>query len=76
VLGLPYAGGFAQGGVVPGPNGAPAMAMVHGGEVITPPGEGELRVVVEDRRVSVSYENGAGSRKVKVVPLPGTRGMV
>jgi TP901 family phage tail tape measure protein len=76
VLGLPYAGGFAQGGVVPGPNGAPAMAMVHGGEVITPPGEGELRVVVEDRRVSVSYENSAGARKVKVVPLPGTRGMV
>lgn len=29
--------GFAEGGVVPGPQGAPMLAMVHGGEVITPP---------------------------------------
>ena len=29
--------GFAEGGVVPGPKGAPMMAVVHGGEVITPP---------------------------------------
>lgn len=29
--------GFAEGGVVPGPAGAPMLAMVHGGEVITPP---------------------------------------
>ena len=29
--------GFAAGGVVPGPAGAPMLAMVHGGEVITPP---------------------------------------
>jgi tape measure domain-containing protein len=31
--------GFAMGGVVPGPVGAPMLAMVHGGEVVTPPGE-------------------------------------
>ena len=32
-LGVP---GFAQGGVVPGPRGAPQLAMVHGGETILP----------------------------------------
>ncbi len=31
--------GFQQGGVVPGPIGQPRLAMVHGGEVITPPDE-------------------------------------
>ncbi|MBN1991360.1 MAG: phage tail tape measure protein [Anaerolineae bacterium] len=31
--------GFADGGVVPGPIGSPMMAMVHGGEVISPPGQ-------------------------------------
>ena len=32
--------GFADGGVVPGPKGKPTIAMVHGGETITPPGRG------------------------------------
>jgi hypothetical protein len=30
--------GFAEGGVVPGPKGAPVPALVHGGETIIPPG--------------------------------------
>jgi hypothetical protein len=30
--------GFANGGVVPGPIGAPQLAVVHGGETVTPPG--------------------------------------
>ncbi|KKK60503.1 hypothetical protein LCGC14_3023700, partial [marine sediment metagenome] len=34
-----YGPGFQHGGVVPGPLGAPQMAMVHGGETITPPGK-------------------------------------
>lgn len=29
--------GFAEGGVVPGPTGQPRLAVVHGGEIITPP---------------------------------------
>ena len=33
----PYAGSFAQGGIVPGPIGAPRTAIVHGEERITPP---------------------------------------
>lgn len=32
--------GFANGGTVGGPVGAPVLAMVHGGETITPPGRG------------------------------------
>ncbi len=31
--------GFAQGGIVPGPKGQPLLAIVHGGEEITPVGE-------------------------------------
>ena len=31
--------GFAEGGVVPGPKGAPVPALVHGGETIIPPGD-------------------------------------
>jgi len=31
---------FAAGGVVPGPIGAPMLAVVHGGETVTPPGGG------------------------------------
>lgn len=31
--------GFAEGGVVPGPVGAPVPAIVHGGETIIPPGK-------------------------------------
>lgn len=31
--------GFAEGGVVPGPIGSPQIAVVHGGETITPPGK-------------------------------------
>jgi TP901 family phage tail tape measure protein len=29
--------GFAEGGVVPGPQGAPMVAVVHGGEIVIPP---------------------------------------
>jgi len=32
--------GYQSGGTVPGPVGRPQMAMVHGGETITPPGRG------------------------------------
>ncbi len=31
--------GFATGGIVPGPIGEPTLAIVHGGEAITPPGK-------------------------------------
>jgi tape measure domain-containing protein len=34
--------GYEKGGVVPGPVGAPQLAVVHGGETITPPGQGSI----------------------------------
>lgn len=34
-LGIP---GFAEGGTVPGPIGAPRLVLAHGGETVTPPG--------------------------------------
>lgn len=37
---LPYVGAFADGGIVPGRIGAPGLAVVHGGEAITPVGGG------------------------------------
>lgn len=52
----PYAGAFKTGGVVPGPAGAPRMALVHGGETITPAGGGtsSIQVVVQDGAVDPS----------------------
>lgn len=35
-----YGGSFAQGGVIPGPIGAPRVVVAHGGETVTPPGVG------------------------------------
>lgn len=32
--------GYAKGGLVPGPIGMPQLAVVHGGETVTPPGRG------------------------------------
>lgn len=43
---IPSAGGFARGGIVPGPLGAPRRALVHGGEMITPAGQSPITVNV------------------------------
>lgn len=40
--------GFAAGGIVPGPRGAPTLALVHGGEVIKPAGGGGPVVTVNN----------------------------
>jgi len=42
--------GFADGGVVPGPKGDPMLAMVHGGERITPPDSQAGSTIVFDLR--------------------------
>jgi hypothetical protein len=34
--------GFQEGGVVPGPMGAPMLAVVHGGETVVPPGQSTM----------------------------------
>jgi phage-related minor tail protein len=47
--------GFAEGGVVPGPVGQPTLAVVHGGETITPPGQtGGNTAIVNIDGVSVT----------------------
>lgn len=50
---------FQHGGMVPGPIGQPRLAMVHGGEMITPPGEGgagTINIAVDAR----GAERGVG----------------
>lgn len=50
----PFGGSFATGGVVPGMLGEPRTIIAHGGERVTPPGDGtSVRVRVEDHRVRV-----------------------
>ena len=39
--------GFEHGGVVPGPTGSPQLAVVHGGETITPPGGGSSGLTIQ-----------------------------
>lgn len=44
---LPYAGAFGSGGVVPGPIGQAAVAVVHGGEEVRTPDQQGPHVIVE-----------------------------
>ena len=39
--------GFAEGGVVPGPIGSPQLAVVHGGETITPAGGAATNIYID-----------------------------
>jgi hypothetical protein len=56
----PYGGSFADGGIVPGPVGAPKTIIAHGGEYVDPGGGARpgMRVVIEDHRVRVFDERG------------------
>jgi hypothetical protein len=55
---LPYAGSFAAGGIVPGPIGQPAAAIVHGGEKITTPDvNNNVKVMLEDHRTRVFVDD-------------------
>jgi len=42
--------GYADGGIVPGPKGDPTLAVVHGGETITPPDKQGGNTVIFDLR--------------------------
>jgi hypothetical protein len=65
--GTPFRGSFANGGIVPGPVGAPAMIEAHGGEAVLPNGM-ELHADIYiggqriDERVDVRLD--ARARKV------------
>lgn len=43
---VPFGGSFAEGGIVPGPQGAPRMVLAHGGEEISQPGSPQIEVNV------------------------------
>jgi hypothetical protein len=79
----PFAGSFRTGGVVPGAIGSPQVAMVHGGETITPAGGGDihlhfapgtewLRDFVE---VTVDKRNRRAARRGGK-PMPGRAGVL
>ena len=61
---VPYGGSFKDGGVIPGPTGAPRMILGHGGEVVVPNGARGGQIVVQ-----LIVEEGAGvdMNKVRVV---------
>lgn len=55
---FPYGGAFKDGGIIPGPVGAPVMILGHGGEEVIPVGDtngagARVRVVMEDHRTRV-----------------------
>lgn len=53
--------GYAEGGTVPGPMGKPQLAVVHGGEQITPAGEGGGVVINNYVQGSVVTERELGN---------------
>jgi hypothetical protein len=78
---LPFGGSFAQGGIVPGPIGAPTMIIAHGGESVRPAGA-NVRVIMEDHRTRVFVNDveqaveQAGRRQSRTARrrLPGSTG--
>jgi hypothetical protein len=52
--------GFATGGIVPGPTGAPKTVVAHGGEIITPPDTAYGLVVAGRERGRVRLQGGPG----------------
>ncbi len=64
--------GFAQGGIVPGQLGAPMLAQVHGGEIITPPGGVGSSRMASGVQINVSLDGAmisdeAGAKRIAEV---------
>jgi hypothetical protein len=56
--------GYASGGIVPGPVGVPTLAIVHGGESITPAGRGGLTLAAGAIVVNGNSDPDATARAV------------
>jgi hypothetical protein len=56
--------GYASGGIVPGPVGVPTLAIVHGGETITPAGRGGLTLAAGAIVVNGNSDPDATARAV------------
>ena len=54
--------GFQHGGVVPGPLGFPMLAVVHGGETVTPPGVG-----LDSDRLAAKIADALASQPINVI---------
>ena len=73
----PFGGHFAQGGVVPGPIGAPRVIVAHGGETVSP--QANVSVELHDHRTVVTV-NGVeqvlrqtATTAMRLGQLPGSR---
>ncbi len=61
--------GFAQGGIVPGPVGAPVPAIVHGGEEYTPPGQSKSGgEVVQNINISPGLPETVRAEILRLLP--------
>jgi len=77
-ISLPSLPGFAEGGVVPGPVNAPMLAVVHGGETITPVGgitprgngAGHSHPIVMDGRLVARAVNDQNARRLSDIGRP------
>ena len=68
---------FQYGGVVPGPRGAPRLALVHGGETILPTHRGPMVIqLIMDRKVigEAAIDYFHRTAKLKAGMIPGTLG--
>ena len=79
---LPFVGAFADGGMVPGPVGAPGAAIVHGGETILPVGSafnihlsGDLARIVQASAPGLAKQSdqwiGRRTRRLSFAPGGG-----
>jgi TP901 family phage tail tape measure protein len=62
--GLPFGGNFAGGGVVGGPRGAPAWAVVHGGEHVSDDDRGGPLVAIGEMNVRETFDEDAWAAKI------------
>lgn len=72
---IPHIPSFDKGGIVPGPLGAPTLAVVHGGERVVPPGQGggfNLTLIVEG---DLLYQHDLERRIEQVVTRAARNGM-
>lgn len=63
---------FAEGGMVPGPIGRPQLAVVHGGETVTPPGRGAMNVFIDAR----GAERGVSLEIMKAIRVAEERAII
>ena len=64
---------FDQGGIMPGATGQPGLAVLHGGESVTPKGGAGVNVNVTISGAAIFDPYGAGAQQIATALLPGIR---